>query len=246
MGTFVRDILRQRHRAGQRIGVGVGGEAVLHGFLAGKFAVGIGQFAQHVVADVAAPQDVSGHIGDQAPFDFHHRQPRIGGDDLDVGPAGDLQAAAKAHPVDRRDHRDRQLAPDHRGLLGAIGVAVGAFGQRGFAGAVGLAHAGQIEPGTERAARARQHHAPRRRLVEEIASGLEDCGEHLGIERVHLVGADQLDVGDPAIQGQFDAIAEIHSAASSISTISSPETHPSSSGFRQSNSGGASASGIRA
>ena len=56
-----------------------------------------------------------------------------------------------AYPVNRRDHRHRQLAPLHRDLLRAVGIAVRAYGEVRFVRVRRAGEIRQVEPGAERA-----------------------------------------------------------------------------------------------
>lgn len=96
MRIAVGDVGRDCGGARHRIGIDIGGKAQLLRLGAGELAVGVGQFAQHIVTNHALPQGIAAHIGHQPPLQFHHGQPRGRIDHADICPAGDLQAAAKA------------------------------------------------------------------------------------------------------------------------------------------------------
>ena len=92
------------------------------------------------------------------------------GGEADVGPEGDLDAAAEGVTVDRGDHRDGHLLPDPRGLLTEVGDAI----RRSAPGLPSVARRrvctghrlerAEVEPGAERSALARQHDGAHGRL----------------------------------------------------------------------------------
>ena len=95
-----------------------GGEAVTQSLGAGEHAAGEGQLPDHVGAREFAHQSDARHVGNEAPFDLEDRQPCVRRDVADVRAERDLKAAAERDAMDRRDHRNRNLAPDQRRLLG--------------------------------------------------------------------------------------------------------------------------------
>ncbi|MGY4435653.1 hypothetical protein ACVWWO_008130 [Bradyrhizobium sp. F1.13.1] len=103
--------------------------------------------------------------GTRPPFDFHHRHPRIRGEEAHVGAERELEAAAKGDALDRGDHRDRKLAPAPYRLLRKIRMAMRALGEiaifatRNSVAAL-LLHGGKtphVETGAEGASFAGQH-----------------------------------------------------------------------------------------
>jgi hypothetical protein len=118
--------------------------------------------------------------------------------------AGDLQAAAEAHAVHRGDHRHGELPPLHRHLLRAVGIAIGALGQARLILGRLAREVRQIESGAERAALAREHHNAQALHPLQCAARLDDALKHLGIERIHLVGPGEADLGD-AVLAQLDS-----------------------------------------
>ena len=171
-------------------------------------AVGVGQLAQHVVADIAAPEREAGHVGHQAPFQLHDGAARVRMDEADVRAGEDLETAAKGHAMRRRDHRGRNLAPAPGDILCAIGNAMRAVRQGVVAAgdalgilAAGLAaEAGQVQPGAEGPALAGHDHGAQALHFLELQDRLIDPVEHGGVEGVHLVGADEADVGNAVVQ----------------------------------------------
>ena len=69
-------------------------------------------------------------------------------------------------------------------------------------------HARHVEPGAERPALARQHDAAHVGPVGQRVDRGADPFEHRRVDRVHLVGADQADVGDLVADGNGDAVVE--------------------------------------
>ena len=117
----------------------------------------------------------------------------------DVGPAGDLQAAAETDAVDRSDDGNRALAPSHGDFLELVRVSVRAFGQR-LALAIGSSSkAGDVEPGTKATPLARQNHGTQALHGAQLFTGVDDGIEHRRVERVHLVGTVQPDLGNAVV-----------------------------------------------
>src|SRR3546814_5368770 len=99
-------------------------------------------------------------------------------DHTDVRATGNLQPAAEAHAMHRRDHRNRQLAPDHGRLLEPVGIAKGALCQFGFVRGGFAGKGGDVEPGAERASLARQNHRPQPlHLAEPVPRSEEHTSE---------------------------------------------------------------------
>ena len=101
-------------------------------------AVGIGQFAQHIVTDIAAPERETRHVGHEAPFQFHDGATCVWMDKANIGAGENLEAAPKGHTMRSGDDRRRNLTPSPGDILRAIGDAVRAVG-RGAAAAPPLA-----------------------------------------------------------------------------------------------------------
>ena len=139
------------------------------------------------------------HIGDKAPFDLHHRQPGIGRGYPDIGAGGDLQPAAEAGAVDCRNHRHRELAPLQRELLKPVGIAVGAFGQRGFGDKAVAGHRGKIEPGAERPPLPRENYCTQPRPAIKRAARSEQGIDHGPVDRIELIGPGQPNLGNARI-----------------------------------------------
>ena len=125
-----------------------------------------------------------------------------------VGAGQDLEAAAKGNAMRRRDDRRRNFAPAPGHMLGAIGNAMRALGQRaGTAGdALGpiaaeiTAEAGQVEPGAEGAPLPRDNHDAQALGLFQLGDRLIDAVKHGGVEGVHLVGANEADIGNAIVQ----------------------------------------------
>ena len=191
-----------------RVLVEIGGKAEGQRLGAGELAVGVDELAQHVVAHQAAPQGIAAHVGDKAPLHLHDRHAGGRMDDADVRAAGDLEAAPEAHAMDRSDDRHGELPPLHRHLLRTVCIAVGALGQRGFVLGRLPREIRQVEPGAEGPALAREHHGAQPFHPVERMARLDDPLKHLRVERVHLVGPHETDLGN-AILPQFDGDAII-------------------------------------
>jgi hypothetical protein len=137
-------------------------------------------------------------------------------DDADICPGKDLKAAAERHTMRGGNHRNRQLAPTPGHMLRRIGLAMAArrkiIARRALAlfdrRSAGL-HRRQIQPGTKGAAFAGQNDNAEPLGLAEFRNRIIDAGKHGGIERVHLVGADQADVGNAVFQ-HSDGNAVIH------------------------------------
>ncbi|MET4848877.1 hypothetical protein ABIF62_009372 [Bradyrhizobium japonicum] len=156
----------------------------------------------------------AGHVGHEAPFDLHHRHPRIGREKAHVGTERELEATAESDAVHGRDHGNRQLAPSPYRLLRKVRLAMGALGEiaifatRNSVTAL-LLHGGKsphIETGAERAAFAREHDDTHALFLRKPVG----CGnkglEHRLIERIHLVRAHQAHVGDAFRDRDRDAL----------------------------------------
>ena len=214
VGVLVGDLAGELEGFGARVVADASREAVFVGFDAGEDAGGVGEFADHVLAGEMAHQREARHVGHQTPFGFHDRKLRIGRGVADVGAEHDLEAAAEGDTVDRGDDRHRNVPPDHRGVLRAVGIAVAAFAQRAAGGAfaggarpVGhLAEVRSVEPGAERAALARQDNGTQTFFGLQPFAGGEDGIELRGVERVHLLGPVEADVGDAVFDLYGDAI----------------------------------------
>ena len=61
------------------------------------------------------------HVRDQTPFGLHHRELATRVRDAHVRAEGDLQAAAQADAMSRRDHGRRDLAPQVAHVLRQVG-----------------------------------------------------------------------------------------------------------------------------
>src|SRR5262249_45180140 len=111
------------------------------------------------------------------------------------------------------------FAPHPDGILRPIGDAVGARAQAAGGAPLGVARAhalkvAHVEAGTKGAALARDDDGAHTALALQALAGLDERAEHGVIERVHLVGAHQANVGDAALDGDCDAI--VHAAAPSL------------------------------
>ena len=98
--------------------------------------------------------------------------------------------------MQRRDDRHRQAAPDHRHLLKEVGIAITARQDERFGiacGQFGKAH--NVEARAECLALAREHDGADICIGQRLTGG-DDRLCHLGIDRVHLVGSGQGDMGD--------------------------------------------------
>ena len=153
------------------------------------------------------PHDVlqqlrAGHVGDQTPDDLAHGESGFRVDDAQVGAERDLEAAAVGHAVDRGDHGNGHRMPAPGRELSAVGgVLVGPLDQltgRGVAVSALLhrAEAAEVEAGAESAAVAGEHDRAHRGIVGKFAGGGGQTLEHRVVQRVHLVGAVETDVGD--------------------------------------------------
>ena len=204
MRILARDHRREFHRLGERFFGDMRRKAQRLRLDAIEFAVGVDHLAQHVVGNLGAPQRHAGDIGDKAPAHFHDRDARIGMNDADIGGGHDLAARAKGDAVYRRNHRHRQFAPAPGGILRVVGKAARPFGEPAASAACArialAAEAGEIESGAKGAPLARQDDdaQPRGRL--ELVDRRRKRLPHRAVERVHLVGADQADVGDAVVE----------------------------------------------
>ena len=142
----------------------------------------------------------AGEIGHEAPLDLHHRKSRAGRGVADVRAERDLETAAEGHAMHRSDHRDVELTPKPGAALRAVGDAVRAHREIAHAGhLVTLSlHGGEashVETGAEGLAFAGENDAAQAFHFGELGARFDDGLEHRGIQRIHLVGADQADVG---------------------------------------------------
>lgn len=141
-------------------------------------------------------------------------KPRAGRGIANIGPERDLEAAAESDAMNGGDHRHRNLAPDHRRILRAVGHAMAALGKAaGHARLVLLApaarHAAEIahvESGAEGAAFAGKHDRAHRLVGLEFLARLKEAREHRIVERVHLVRPHEADIGDAFIHRDLDAL----------------------------------------
>ena len=122
---------------------------------------------------------------------------------LDAETRRELEAAAERNAMDRGNHRHRELAPAPHRLLRKIGLAVGADREIALLAArhsvTAILHGGEpahVEAGTKRPALAGQHHDPNPFFLGKPVGCGDQCLEHRGIERVHLVRPHQADIGD--------------------------------------------------
>src|SRR3546814_3152969 len=94
------------------------------------------------------------------PSHFRDLDASVGVDDADVARRHELAARAEGDAVHRRDYRHRQLAPAPRRILGVVRNAPRAIGEAAPRAACAriaiIAEAGEVEPGAESAALARQ------------------------------------------------------------------------------------------
>ena len=114
-----------------------------------------------------------------------------------IGPHGQLQPGAKGHAMQGCHHRHGHFAPYHRHLLHQVGIAMGAR-HHPLDRVLGceFGKAGHIQPGTKAAPLPRKHHGADIVIVNQLGARGHDGLGHIGIDRVHLIGADQRDMGD--------------------------------------------------
>ena len=103
-GDLGGELLRRR----QRVLGHARHEAERRGLGARDHAAGVGQLLRDVDRHEPRQRRGDAHVRHQAPLGLHHRQPRVGRGEADVGAQRDLQPAAEAVAVDRGDHRRRQ------------------------------------------------------------------------------------------------------------------------------------------
>jgi hypothetical protein len=130
------------------------------------------------------------------------------------------RASCKPPPVDvtvqRRDHRHRKLVPHPRRPLGEVDRRALLAPQQRI-GVHALAHErGEIEPGAERGAVAREHDCAQRRLAGEPLAGGHQCLEHAAVEAVVLLGSREANLGNPF--GELHANAIVHGGVGSTAT----------------------------
>jgi len=173
----------------------------------------------------------AGHVRHQAPLDLHHRHARIRRDVAHVRAEGELEAAAEGDAMHGGDHRHGQFTPAPHRILRAVGGAVGARLQlarhggfpivlaaiRALAGH--LAEVAHVEAGAEGPAFARQHDNAHGGVPAKGFDRLDQRVEHGVIERVHLVGAHKLHVGDAV--SNVDRDTPLHDHGSSGSAVRS-------------------------
>ncbi len=72
---------------------------------------GVGQLADHILADQRAHELRASHIGHKAPLALDEAQPGPGRNVSQVGAERELKTAAECDAVNRGNHRDRHLSP---------------------------------------------------------------------------------------------------------------------------------------
>ena len=179
------------------------------GFGAGDDLGGVGEFLRDVETHELAQGLRGRHVRDQAPVRLADRDARVGRDVADVRRQGDLDAGSVGDTVHRGDHRDGEFLPHPRRALGEVRRAlVGLVDQARALALARVRHQpGDVEATAECAPLPRQHDRPQAFVQGEVRTGIDEGDEHVEIDRVHLVAAHHLYVGNAIALRDADSLA---------------------------------------
>ncbi|PAV69872.1 hypothetical protein WR25_04923 [Diploscapter pachys] len=131
------------------------------------------------------------------------RKARVRCSDADAGARHDLEPSAEGDAMHRGDHGHRQLAPAPGDMLRQDAALVVACDPRAGPAA---RHARHVEAGAEPPPLTRQHDAAHVGAIVQRVDRRADGFEHRRIDRIHLVGPRQADVGNAVGDGRGDAV----------------------------------------
>ena len=176
-------------------------------------APGVGQLAHHAIADDPRQALQGADVGGHADVDLLDRELRVGGRVAHVAGRDQVDGAAQAVALDRREHRLAAVVDRvERGLqlenLATQGVGVAADVLAQLAADLGQQH--QVDPRGKMLARPGQHDHPHFVGIVDPAEDLDDLAPEVLVHGIDLVRTVDLDVGDLVCQLHTECVVLGH------------------------------------